>query len=189
MSHPSSSSSTTSSTVPVIVPTMEWIRHSVHSFIAFGLGSGLSPFAPGTAGSIAALPLFWISGLWLFSPKLKFILLIMFFIYGCIAADYTGKKLGEADHKGIVIDEIWAMWALFCIFPYDLFIQCVVLVIFRVFDILKPYPIKQLEERFNNGFGVMIDDALAAVYAMIVSAVLLSLLSVLGFIHLPSQAM
>lgn len=171
MSH-STESLPPSSPPLVIVPTWAWIRSSWHYLFAFGLGSGLSPVAPGTMGSLAAIPLFWLSGLWLLPPAAQAVVLTLIFIYGCYAAQRCGQALGEADHKGIVIDEIWAMWILLCIFPTGFFSQALIFGIFRLFDITKPYPIKLLETKFDNGFGVMIDDGLAAVYA----AILLQLL-------------
>lgn len=154
-----------SPSLPVIIPTWSWLRSSCHYFFAFGLGSGLSPVAPGTAGSLAAIPLFWLSGIWLLTPAYQAFVLILLFIYGCYAAQQAGQALGEADHKGIVIDEIWAMWILLCMFPMGVISQLLTFGVFRLFDITKPTPIKEVEARFDNGFGVMIDDGLAAVYA------------------------
>src|SRR4051794_1541755 len=102
--------STQSAALPVRVPTWAWLLTSWHYFLGFGLGSGLAPKAPGTCGSLAAIPLFWLSGIWLLPGYVQAILLLLLFFYGWYAAQKCGEALGEADHKGIVIDEIWAMW-------------------------------------------------------------------------------
>jgi phosphatidylglycerophosphatase A len=148
-----------------LVPHWKWILRSPHYFIAFGFGSGLMPKAPGTFGSLAAIPTFWLSGLAFVPPLWQCIILSLLFPYGCYIAQICGTLLGEHDHKGIVFDEIWAMWLMMCIFPKDILTQILIFGCFRLFDITKPYPIKQFEKKHPNGYGVMLDDALATIYA------------------------
>ncbi|MES2206305.1 MAG: phosphatidylglycerophosphatase A [Pseudomonadota bacterium] len=159
----------------IIVPTFNWALSSPHYFFAFGLGSGLSPQAPGTMGSLAAIPLFWLSGIWALPVLLQCLVLAVIFVYGCYACHVTGKALGEPDHGSIVIDEVWAMWVLLCFFPTNFLTQLYIFAAFRLFDITKPHPIRMLEKKFKNGFGVMIDDGLAAFYAFLLLKLLVFL--------------
>jgi len=85
-------------------------------------------------------------------------------IYFC---DVTGKALGVADHGGIVWDEIVAMMLVLTITPYQWLWWIVAFALFRLFDIWKPFPIRQCDAKLKGGFGVMFDDLLAAIYAMI----------------------
>lgn len=144
--------------------------HPAH-FIALGFGSGLSPRAPGTAGTLLA---------WLLYPVLKaplsdgvfLALLVSLFVGGVIAADRTGRALGVSDHGAIVWDEMVAMWLVLLLTPPTLLWQAVAVALFRLFDIVKPQPIRWADQRLKGGFGVMFDDILAAGYAILVLAVL-----------------
>ena len=143
------------------------IAHPAH-FIALGFGSGLAPKAPGTFGTLAALPLFWLlqqAGLNL--PALLFVIASGFTL-GFWACAVTGKNLGAADHGGIVWDEIVAMWLLLAFTPVTWIGWLAAFGLFRFFDILKPWPIRWFDVRLKNGFGVMFDDLLAAFYALLV---------------------
>ncbi|MGL6040776.1 MAG: phosphatidylglycerophosphatase A family protein, partial [Deefgea sp.] len=89
------------------------------------------------------------------------------FVLGVWAAEVTGRALGVSDFGGIVIDEIVAMWLVLCVTPPTWLGWLVAFVLFRAFDIVKPWPIRWLDQYVKGGFGVMIDDILAAVFAMI----------------------
>lgn len=135
------------------------------AFLAFGLGSGLSPKAPGTAGSLAALilavPLVALP-LW---AGLGVVLLAFWLgVYLCGA---TSKRLGVRDHGGIVWDEFVGMWLVLLFVPFELLWWLAAFGLFRLFDVLKPWPILWLDRRVGGGFGIMIDDVLAAVYALV----------------------
>lgn len=146
------------------------LAHPAH-FIALGFGSGLSPRAPGTAGTLLA---------WLLYPLLKspvsdfvfFALLVSFFVAGVIVTDRTGRALGVSDHGAIVWDEMVAMWLVLLLTPPTLAWQAVAVALFRLFDIVKPQPIRWADKHLKGGFGVMFDDLLAAGYAILVLAVL-----------------
>jgi phosphatidylglycerophosphatase A len=133
-------------------------------FLAFGLGSGLSPFAPGTAGTIAAL----LPGALLvqlpFWPALAVV--VAAFLLGIYLCGVTGRALGVHDHGGIVWDEFVGLWLVLLFVPFHWAWWLAAFVLFRLFDILKPWPIRWLDRRVHGGFGVMIDDILAAVYAL-----------------------
>ncbi len=137
--------------------------------IALGGGAGLSPVAPGTAGTLVAWPLGWLIGAQL--PPLGFLALTaLLFLAGIWACEVTGRDLGVSDHGAMVWDEIVAFLLMLAILPRELRWQAAAFVLFRIFDISKPPPIRWLERRFRGGFGVMIDDILAAGYALLVLA-------------------
>lgn len=143
------------------------LTHPAH-FIALGYGSGLAPKAPGTFGSLAAIPLFWL--LAAYNPDIagQLIIILLCLIIGVWACAQTGKDLGVADHGGVVWDEIVAMWLVLTFTPANWLWWLVAFGLFRFFDILKPWPIRWFDVRLKNGFGVMFDDLLAAGYALLV---------------------
>jgi len=164
---------------PHPAPTLRWMLASPARCMALGLGSGLLRPGPGTWGTLLAWSL-WLGGEWLLhhffphvlrSPSqnaalvLPAVLLVFGLVLGAWACQLTGKALGQADHGNIVWDEMLAFWLLLWLLPSDLTTQTVAFVLFRVFDILKPAPIRQFDARFKNGWGVMCDDLLAAAYA------------------------
>lgn len=144
------------------------LRHPAH-FLAFGFGAGLVPVAPGTAGTLLAFPLFW--GL---APRLaagEFLaLLAVMFVAGIWACGKTGRALGVADHGGMVWDEVVAFMLVLFFTPDSLYWQAGAFLLFRVFDILKPQPIRYYDRTFKNGFGVMLDDLVAAFYVLLLLA-------------------
>ena len=146
-------------------PKPRAVLTDVGHFIAFGFGSGLSPIAPGTAGSIIAIPAF--IALWnILPPSLLLPVIVVAFIVGIPICDRTGRWIGEADHKGIVWDEIVAMWAVLYCLPNTIKDIVIGFLAFRFLDIVKPWPIRIIDTRVKNGFGVMLDDLLAAIAAV-----------------------
>lgn len=134
-------------------------------FLAFGLGSGLSPVAPGTAGSLAALvPAIALVALPLWAGAL---IVALGFVLGCYLCGETSRQLGVHDHGGIVWDEFIGLWLVLLFLPFQPLWWLAGLALFRLFDILKPWPIRWLDRRVEGGFGIMVDDALAAVYALV----------------------
>ena len=143
--------------------------HPAH-FIALGFGAGLSPVAPGTAGTLAAIPLWWaMRGI--DEPLLLMGLIAWLFVVGVWACAVTGRHLGVADHGAMCWDEIVAFLLVLAVAPDDPWWQAAAFFLFRAFDVVKPPPIRQLEMRFKGGFGVMFDDLLAAGYTLLVMAV------------------
>ena len=141
------------------------ISHPAH-FFALGFGSGLAPKAPGTFGAIIGLPLFWlISG---YALCAQLIIIATLFIIGIYFCDKTGKALGVADDGAIVWDEIVAIMLVLAFTPLTWLGWLVAFCLFRLFDIWKPYPICYFDAKLKNGFGVMFDDLLAAIYAVLV---------------------
>ena len=139
--------------------------HPAH-VIAFGFGTGLAPKAPGTVGTLLGLPLFWL--VITLAPDLpnQIILLIAAFLLGIWACGRTGLTLGVADHGGMVWDEIVAFALVLLFTPAGWLWMALAFALFRLFDILKPWPIRQADAHLKNGFGVMFDDLLAALYAI-----------------------
>ncbi len=136
--------------------------------LALGFGSGLSPKAPGTFGSIAALPFFF---LLLYLPLWMYIaiLLVSFFV-GIYLCGKTAKDLGVHDHPAIVWDEFVGLWlALLPLVAVEFTLWGVVLgfVLFRFFDIVKPWPIRYFDQHVHGGLGIMVDDVFAGVFAAI----------------------
>ncbi len=147
-------------------PDKAFVRRHLAHFIAFGGGAGLSRVAPGTAGTLVALPLFWVLNYFL--DAAGFLLLIgAMFITGIWACAVTGKALGSHDHGGMVWDEITAFLLVLVFTPNVLLWQAFAFLLFRVFDIIKPPPIRYYDNKLRGGFGVMFDDMLAAFYALL----------------------
>jgi phosphatidylglycerophosphatase A len=138
--------------------------HPAH-FLAFGFGAGLAPKAPGTFGTIVGLPLFLCINQYSFNTQL--IIITTLFLIGIYFCDVAGKTLGVSDHGGIVWDEIVAMMLVLTITPMHWLWWLIAFGLFRLFDIWKPFPIRQCDAKLKGGFGVMFDDLLAAIYAML----------------------
>jgi phosphatidylglycerophosphatase A len=141
-------------------------RHPAH-FIAFGGGLGLVPFAPGTFGTLLALPIFWIA-----APRLDSALYLtgvaLLFVLGVWACGVTGRALGQPDAGAMVWDETVAFLLVLFFTPAEIYWQAFAFIVFRFFDIAKPPPIRYYERMFKGGWGVMVDDVMAAFYTLLV---------------------
>ncbi len=155
------------------IPLFFFLQHPAH-FIALGFGSGLMPGMPGTWGTLPAIPIAFLLHAQ-HSDVLYLAVTLLLIAVGAWAAQVTGRRLGEPDHSGIVIDEIAAF--VLVLFFVDGPWQQITLafVLFRLFDILKPPPIRHFDASMKNGIGVMLDDLLAAAYTLFTMAVLLRL--------------
>lgn len=140
------------------------LQHPAH-FFGLGFGSGLAPKAPGTFGTLVGLPLFWLVSVYILPIQLAVIAAL--FLIGIYFCDVTGKALGVSDHGGIVWDEIVAMMLVLAFTPNQWHLWLTAFLLFRLFDIWKPFPIRQCDAKLKNGFGVMFDDLLAAIYAIL----------------------
>lgn len=141
----------------------------LHLFFATGFYSGYSPLAPGTAGSLVGILIYLIPGaenLIVLIP-----LSILFFIIGAVTSSHLERKLGN-DPSIVVIDEIVGMWVSLLFLPKQLAVYIGVFFLFRFFDIVKPPPARQAE-RLKGGWGIMLDDVFAGIYANIVMQVIL----------------
>ncbi len=139
------------------------VRHPVHWF-AFGFGSGLSPVAPGTFGTLMAVPFYYfLQDLSLLSYALFVLITAMLGIYFC---GRSSQLLGVHDHGGIVWDEMVGYWLTMMFAPKGWQWMLAGFVLFRIFDIVKPWPISVADKRVHGGLGIMLDDILAAFLAM-----------------------
>ena len=130
--------------------------------VATGLGSGYAPIAPGTAGSAVGLALFWPLrhlGLWAQAGAAAVV-----FVIGVVAATHVARRLGVEDPGLVVADEVVGMWVSLLGVPLTGVTAVAGFVLFRVFDVFKPYPARDLE-RLPAGWGIMCDDVMAGVYA------------------------
>lgn len=150
-------------------PTLRFLfAHPAH-FLALGFGSGLSPRAPGTVGTLLAWALYPVVRI-PFSDLSFALFLAWGVVLGAFAIEVAGRRLGEIDHGSIVWDEFVAIWLVLFIAPAGWAWQAAAVALFRLFDITKPPPIRQADARFKNGLGVMADDLLAAGYTLLVLA-------------------
>jgi phosphatidylglycerophosphatase A len=141
------------------------MRDAAALLLATGFGSGYSPFAPGTAGSLVGLLLFWpISGTSLLAQALAAAAL---FLVGVLAAGRLARRLGREDPGVVVVDEVLGMWLTLLGLPFHPVLWGVGFVLFRGFDVVKPWPAADLE-RLPGGFGIMADDVAAGLYANLV---------------------
>ena len=131
--------------------------------LAFGFGSGLFPRAPGTAGTLAAVPLYWLIADWGLPGYTLFVLAAA--VAGIWICGIASEQLRVHDHPGIVWDEFVGYWITLWAMPVDWVWMRAGFVAFRVFDIVKPWPISHLDRTVSGGFGIMIDDILAGVMA------------------------
>ena len=129
-------------------------------------GAGNSPKAPGTCGSLAALPFaFVISAI--FGPSCLFLAAVAAYFAGVWASEIVMKEVGEHDPGLIVIDEVAGQWLTLIVAPLNLWAYLLGFAFFRLFDILKPPPIGQIDMEMRNATGVMLDDIMAGFYALI----------------------
>jgi phosphatidylglycerophosphatase A len=150
------------------------LEHPAH-FIAFGGGIGLMPWAPGTFGTLLGFPLFWLLASHLSTIAFAAALLLLF-VLGVWACAVTGRHIGVADHHGMVWDEVVAFVLVLWFVPNTALWQGVAFLLFRLFDIAKPPPIRHYDRSLHGGFGVMFDDVLAAFYTLIALAIVKTIL-------------
>lgn len=134
--------------------------------MATGFGSGLSPKAPGTAGSLAAVPFCYLLGL--ASLPLKATIIVVAFAIGVYACQKATDAIGIDDHGGIVWDEFVGMFITVACLPNTLAWLIAGFVVFRIFDIWKPWPIGPIDAKLKGGLGIMLDDVIAGVFALVV---------------------
>ena len=150
--------------------TAKTVFSSPVHFLAFGFGSGLSPFAPGTAGTLVAIPLY------LLLVQLPFwgyvaVLLVMSLV-GIWICGESSRRLGVHDHGGIVWDEFAGYLLTMLAAPAGWVWMVVGFCLFRLFDIWKPWPVRRVDREVSGGVGIMFDDILAGIYAWLALQVL-----------------
>ncbi len=147
--------------------------NKIIKFFATGFYSGTIPKAPGTMGSLVALVIYCIIGV-VFKEKSEKIISLLF-AFGTFPAiiicDQAEKMFSEKDPQRVVIDEFFGMWLTFIFLPFSFASAIIGFILFRIFDIIKPFPINSLQS-IKGGLGIMIDDLFAGAYARIILAVL-----------------
>ena len=141
------------------------IFHPVH-FLSLGLGSGLSPFAPGTAGTLVAVLLYL--PLSLLPLSLYAAVLVFGSLLGIFLCQKTTDRLGVKDHPAIVWDEFLGYWLTMLMAPAGWVWIVAGFILFRLFDIWKPWPISVIDRKVEGGFGIMLDDLVAGAYALVI---------------------
>ena len=152
--------------VPAFPITWQWLVKRPVCFIGFGFGTGLASKAPGTFGTLPAL---FIAGLLLGCGLGKFglaVLSVILFFIGIWICDVTERSIGVHDYGGIVWDEIAAMMLVLACVPQGLGWWLAAFAAFRFFDAVKPPPIRWFDQKVRGGFGVMLDDFIAALFAI-----------------------
>lgn len=139
------------------------LLNPVH-LLAVGFGSGLSPKMPGTIGTLAAIPFYFL--FMHFSAWSLIAAIVIGAIVGIYLCDKTSKDMGVHDHGCIVWDEFVGFWITMLFVPLqDPLVVLIGFLLFRFFDIIKPWPIKWLDKKVHGGFGIMIDDIVAGIFA------------------------
>ena len=135
-------------------------------FLAFGFGSGLSPIAPGTMGTLVAIPIYLL--LASASPIIYVAALVLMFVAGVWICEESASQLGLDDPGGIVWDEWVGYLMTMLMAPKGWGWVLLGFVLFRLFDIWKPYPINWFDQQVKGGMGIMLDDIIAGIYALII---------------------
>jgi phosphatidylglycerophosphatase A len=143
------------------IPPRE-LLHPVN-FLALGFGSGLAPVAPGTAGTLVAIPVYLLRQP--LAPGIYLPLVAALFVAGIPICAYTAKRLDVHDHPGIVWDEVVGYLVTMAFAPAGWLWVMAGFILFRIFDVAKPWPILWLDRQVSGGFGIMLDDLLAGVFS------------------------
>lgn len=143
------------------------LSNPVH-FLALGFGSGLIKPAPGTWGTLSAIPLYLLMLMFMSSSSMLYMaIIVVSFVLGIYLCGKTAADVGVHDHGAIVWDEIVGFFITMMFVPLTWPNVLLGFLLFRFFDILKPWPIKLLDKHVHGGFGIMIDDVLAGVFAWV----------------------
>ena len=131
--------------------------------LAFGFGTGLAPKAPGTVGSLPGIALAWLT--LPLAMEWRIGVLVALVLAGIWICGESARRIGVHDHPGIVWDEIAGMYMVLLVVPPQIGGWALAFGLFRLFDIWKPWPIRDLDHRLSGGLGIMLDDLVAALYA------------------------
>ena len=133
------------------------------NFLAFGFGTGLAPIAPGTVGSLPGVAIAWLS--LPLAIEWRLLIGVLLVVAGIWICGQSARRMGVHDHPGIVWDEIAGMYLVLLTVPPSIVLWALGFLLFRLFDILKPWPIRDLDHRLRGGTGIMLDDLAAALFA------------------------
>ncbi len=149
------------------IPSFSDLRASPMLMLGFGFGSGLAKKMPGTVGTLLGLLLFIPVVMW--SEWAAWLVLLVGTLFGSMICGRASEQLGVHDHGGIVWDEFVGIWLVVMFLPeQNLIFWVLAFILFRLFDIWKPWPIRWIDQHVDGGFGIMLDDILAALYAIAV---------------------
>ena len=149
----------------------KFLTHNIYHFIALGFGSGLFKKGPGTAGSLVAIPIFYL--LLNLPSLLQWLFVITLFFAGLYSSNKVIAVIDQKDPSFIVIDEIVAVLFLFILIPTNIKFLAFAFILFRVFDIFKPFPVSWAENYFKGALGIMMDDIVAALLTLLVIRLIL----------------
>ena len=148
------------------LPTPSKVWQDPLYFIAFGFGSGAMPFAPGTFGTLMAIPFYLLLRP---LPLVAYLIVVAILFAGSAwACDRISREIKTHDHPGMCIDEFIGFFVTMISAPHGFYWIVLGFLLFRLFDIWKPWPIYILDEKVHGGFGMVLDDVVAGIYAMIV---------------------
>ena len=150
--------------MPTEKPSASLLAQPVH-LIALGFGAGLFPKAPGTAGTLLAVVPAWLIAGWSLQAKAAFISAL--FIFGVWICGESARRLRSHDHPAIVWDEVVGYLATCLVIPAEPLWLLLAFVFFRFFDIVKPWPIRDVDHRLRGGIGIMLDDIVAAAFSAV----------------------
>ncbi len=146
------------------IPSVRLLRNPAHLF-SLGFGTGLSPYVPGTVGTLPAIPIYLMMqslSIWFYIA-----IVVVTFVIGVIICDYTTKALGVEDHRAIVWDEVVGYLITMIAAPVGWVWIVAGFFWFRLFDVVKPWPIGLIDRQVKGGLGIMLDDVLAGIYALL----------------------
>jgi len=149
----------------------KFLTQNIYHFIALGFGSGLFKKGPGTAGSFVAIPIFYL--LINLSSLLQWLFVITLFFVGLYSSNKVIAVIDQKDPSFIVIDEIVAVLFLFILIPTNIQFLAFAFILFRIFDIFKPFPVSWAENYFKGALGIMLDDIVAALLSLLVIRLIL----------------
>ena len=149
----------------------KFLTRNIYHFIALGFGSGLFKKGSGTAGSLVAIPIFYL--LINLPNMLQWLFVVTLFFVGLYSSNKVIAVIDQKDPSFIVIDEIVAVLFLFILIPTNIKFLAFAFILFRFFDIFKPFPVSWAENHFKGAFGIMIDDIVAALLSLLVIRLIL----------------
>lgn len=151
-------------------PTPEKVWRDPLYFVGFGLGSGAMPFAPGTFGTLMAIPFYLVLRPLSLTAYLSFV--IAFIVFSSWLSHRLSREIHEHDHPGMCIDEFAGFFVTMINAPHGIFWVILGFALFRLFDIWKPWPIYIIDRSVEGGFGMVLDDIVAGLFAMIIIQIL-----------------
>jgi len=149
----------------------KFLTQNIYHFIALGFGSGLFKKGPGTAGSFVAIPIFYL--LINLPSLLQWLFVVTLFFVGLYSSNKVINPIDQKDPSFIVIDEIVAVLFLFILIPTNIKFLAFAFILFRFFDIFKPFPVSWAENYFKGALGIMMDDIVAALLSFLVIRLIL----------------